>query len=705
MNDTGMHQADRITSDGRINISNLDSDATWQYSLNAGSSWIEGSGNSLNFTNAGDGHRSLLVKVTDIAGNVKTSDEFSFTLDKTAPLLTSITPSNASTNVALNADIVFNFNENVYRTLNTIPLYWVSQYGDTLLETFSIEATNKISISGGRFTLNPSYDLNFASQYKLNLPEGFVQDLAGNTATTTYANYSFITRDTNTVVNPGGNNTSLVVGTVIDPDFDGYGLYKTTAGSYIIDIANLTVNDNTDSPLTLKTGAKAYAPKTAPSALLIYSDGTYGVIAGSGNAWTEQKFNGAGVSTGTANKLNLTQVLEKEKAFTHDINGDGTIGDEIATVYDSGVEDGYGLYKTVSGFYVIDIANLEVGDTTDVPLALRTGARDFTAKVDPSALLVYNDLSFGLISGSGVSWSEIKFNSAGASGLTTKLNLSQLLEKEKTFLEDINRDGVIGDKVTAVYDSEAEDDYGLYKTMSGSIIIDSAYLEIDDVTDSPMTLKLGTKNYVPKVAPTSLLVYGDGSFGVIAGSGLSWTEQKFNSAGFGVGSAAKLNLMQILEKENTFLEDINGDGFVGDPIASVLDNDGYLTERLMSYGLYRSQITKSYYIDETEMTVGLSFTDTALKIKTNATTAWTPSSATVLGIAEKESGYLEILMKAGAIYTAQKVDIDTGLVVGAATKINAANLDAREYFYDVDLNGINGISLAGLTSFPSDWDS
>jgi hypothetical protein len=163
--------------------------------------------------------------------------------------------------------------------------------------------------------------------------------------------------------------------------------------------------------------------------------------------------------------------------------------------------------------------------------------------------------------------------------------------------------------------------------------------------------------------------------------------------------------MQILEKENTFLEDINGDGFVGDPIASVLDNDGYLTERLMSYGLYRSQITKSYYIDETEMTVGLSFTDTALKIKTNATTAWTPSSATVLGIAEKESGYLEILMKAGAIYTAQKVDIDTGLVVGAATKINAANLDAREYFYDVDLNGINGISLAGLTSFPSDWDS
>jgi Bacterial Ig-like domain len=705
VNDSGVFATDRVTNDGRISITGIDPDATWQYSLDAGSNWNSGTGSTYNFSNTPDGNKSFLVKVTDTAGNVRTSDAFSFTLDTVSPLLSAMTPSNTSTNVAVSANFVFDFNENVYRAAQTIPLYWMSQYGNTLLESFNVASTNKITINEGRVTINPSYDLNTSNQYSLSLPEGFVQDLAGNAAEINVTNYSFQTRDTTAIVTPGTSNQSLVVATVIDLDSDGYGLYQTSSGAYVVDVANLDIGDNTQVPLTLKAGSKNYAPKVAPSALLVYNDNTYGLIAGSGASWTEQKFNSAGATIGGATKLTPTQILEKEKAFAEDIDRNGTVGDKIAVVYDSGAEDGYGLYKTLSGFYVIDVANLEISDTTDTPLALKTGTKDFTTKVAPSALLAYENGSFGLISGSGIAWSELKFNSAGASGATTKLNLSQLLEKERTFQEDINKDNVIGDKVTAVYDLGAEDGYGLYKTMSGDIIIDTAYLDINDVTDNPMTLRMGTKSYSTKVAPKALLAYDNGSFGVVAGSGNAWTEQKFNSAGLSVGSAAKLTLAQVLEKENTFLEDINGDGFVGDKIATVADNNGYLSSGLINYGLYKSQLTSSYYIDETEMTVGSTFTDTALKIKTNATTAWTPGRSTIVGMAEKDSGYLEILTRSGSTFSAQKVDADTGLTLGAAARLTAAQVTAREAYYDMDLNGNGTIQLLGLDTPPTGWDA
>jgi hypothetical protein len=161
----------------------------------------------------------------------------------------------------------------------------------------------------------------------------------------------------------------------------------------------------------------------------------------------------------------------------------------------------------------------------------------------------------------------------------------------------------------------------------------------------------------------------------------------------------------VLEKERTFSEDINNDGFAGDPIASILDNDGYLTEGLVSYGLYRSQITKSYYIDDAGMTVGTVFTDTAMKIQKNPTTDWTPGKANIIGIAEKGSGHLEILMKSGTTFSAQEVNEATGAIIGAATNLTRADLDAREYYYEADLNGINDISLIGLTNPPSNWDN
>ena len=70
----------KITSSGTVNVTGLESGATWEYSLNAGSTWTAGSGSSVALT--GDGSKSITVRQTDTAGNISTaSSALAFTLD------------------------------------------------------------------------------------------------------------------------------------------------------------------------------------------------------------------------------------------------------------------------------------------------------------------------------------------------------------------------------------------------------------------------------------------------------------------------------------------------------------------------------------------------------------------------------------------------------------------------------------------------
>ncbi|MDO9475687.1 MAG: Ig-like domain-containing protein, partial [Pseudohongiella sp.] len=75
--------SDHITSSATINISGLESDATWEYNLNGGSEWVAGSGSSIIIQD--DGSYTLQVRQMDLAGNVSNAGSLSFTLDTTAP--------------------------------------------------------------------------------------------------------------------------------------------------------------------------------------------------------------------------------------------------------------------------------------------------------------------------------------------------------------------------------------------------------------------------------------------------------------------------------------------------------------------------------------------------------------------------------------------------------------------------------------------
>jgi hypothetical protein len=74
LNDTGSSNSDKITSDGRLNVSGIETGATLGYSTDGGKTW------SASFTPV-EGVNEVQVRQTDAAGNVSAATDFSFTLD------------------------------------------------------------------------------------------------------------------------------------------------------------------------------------------------------------------------------------------------------------------------------------------------------------------------------------------------------------------------------------------------------------------------------------------------------------------------------------------------------------------------------------------------------------------------------------------------------------------------------------------------
>jgi hypothetical protein len=66
--DTGT-PGDNITSNGTINVLRLESGATWQYSVNSGRTWVEGTGTSFVAAPGSYGVGQVQVRQTDVAGN------------------------------------------------------------------------------------------------------------------------------------------------------------------------------------------------------------------------------------------------------------------------------------------------------------------------------------------------------------------------------------------------------------------------------------------------------------------------------------------------------------------------------------------------------------------------------------------------------------------------------------------------------------
>ena len=109
-------------------------------------------------------------------------------LDNIAPVVTSFSPSDAATSVAVNSDIVFTFSEAVQRGTGVIEIHSGSATG-TLVESFDAATDlTHLTLSGSTLTINPTADLQQSIHYFVTAGAGSIKDISGNNyaGTTSY---------------------------------------------------------------------------------------------------------------------------------------------------------------------------------------------------------------------------------------------------------------------------------------------------------------------------------------------------------------------------------------------------------------------------------------------------------------------------------------------------------------------------------------
>lgn len=257
-----------------------------------------------------------------------------------------------------------------------------------------------------------------------------------------------------------------LIGDVITEILDNsglVGLFRTKSGALVIDEATLSIGSAVEIPTILKVGPRLFHPRTDPTQLLEYDDGSYGAIIENAAGWSEIKFSGTGMSSGTPTVLSTRQLVNKEIQFAKDIDKDGVIGDKVISVYVStstgpNGSHGMGLYGTKAGAIVIDEAFLDVGQATIDPTILKLGNALYKPKITneskfwtPGALGIIGMSEIGngeievLLSKSSNEFLVQSFQSETglATGKMQTINKKNLLAREFYYDQDLNNDQII----------------------------------------------------------------------------------------------------------------------------------------------------------------------------------------------------------------------------------------------------------------------
>ncbi|OYU10068.1 MAG: hypothetical protein CFE38_19555 [Comamonadaceae bacterium PBBC1] len=149
----------------------------------------------------------------------------SISIDTTVPTVTTFSPADEATAVAVGADIVLTFNEAIQRGAGSILLKTAA---GTTVATYDAATSSNLSISGNTLTINPSLDLASMTGYSVVLASGTVKDLAGNLYAGT-SDYNFTT---------SASPSMLSLGTVAGVDLNLIHSYTSANGKtyYLLDI-------------------------------------------------------------------------------------------------------------------------------------------------------------------------------------------------------------------------------------------------------------------------------------------------------------------------------------------------------------------------------------------------------------------------------------------------------------------------------------
>ncbi|MGL4503498.1 MAG: Ig-like domain-containing protein, partial [Planktothrix sp.] len=98
-------------------------------------------------------------------------------IDTIAPTATTLTPTDNAANVAVGANLVVAFSENVQKGTGNIVIRKVSD--NSIAETIDVTSAN-VTVTGSTVTINPTNDLVDGIDYYVEIAAGAIRDLAGN---------------------------------------------------------------------------------------------------------------------------------------------------------------------------------------------------------------------------------------------------------------------------------------------------------------------------------------------------------------------------------------------------------------------------------------------------------------------------------------------------------------------------------------------
>ena len=137
-------------------------------------------------------------------------------VDSIPPTVSTFSPADAATGVAIGSDIVLTFSEPIQKGTGSVEIHSGSAAGP-LVASYDAATSTNLTVSGNTLRLNPSTDLGYSTHYFVTFAAGTIQDTAGNS----YAGTS--TYDFTTIPDPNigtaGNDT--LTGTAGNDSFYG----------------------------------------------------------------------------------------------------------------------------------------------------------------------------------------------------------------------------------------------------------------------------------------------------------------------------------------------------------------------------------------------------------------------------------------------------------------------------------------------------
>jgi hypothetical protein len=161
--------------------------------------------------------------------------------DTTAPMISTLNPADNATGVAVGANLVATFSENIAIATGNIT---VKNLSDNSSNTIAITDTTQVSISGSVLTINPTADLLPNTSYAVRIATTAIKDLANNSfaGITNNTTWNFTTAPETTAPTPdpmsfatppaalGQTSITMTATTATDPSGVEY-FFECTAGS------------------------------------------------------------------------------------------------------------------------------------------------------------------------------------------------------------------------------------------------------------------------------------------------------------------------------------------------------------------------------------------------------------------------------------------------------------------------------------------